>query len=101
MDKARGNNRHMEVLLVGRTEINLLRTPTHMEAHQRVDMAPAQILMEAVPKAPTASNPPRISHPIQRPKHQGMVSHRAMVNHLDMVSRQGMANMEVTRLQVI
>jgi hypothetical protein len=101
MDKARGNNRHMEVLLVERMAINLPPTPTHTAAHPLAGMAPAQIHMEAAPKVHMGNSRHHINHPIQLLKRQGMASHRGMVNPQATVRLQGMANMEVTRLQVI
>lgn len=101
MDKARANNRHMEVLLAGHTAINPPPTRTHTAARRLVGMAPARIHMEAILKAPTANNHPPISHPIRHLKRQGMVSHQAMVNHLDMARLQVMVSMGPIRRQGI
>lgn len=95
MDKARGNNHHMEALLAEHMGINLLPIPIRTAARRLVGMVPAQTHMEAAPKVHMDNNHRHTSHPIQLLKRQAMASHRGMARLRVMV------NMEATRLRAI
>lgn len=101
MDKARGNNHHMEALLEEHMGINLLPTPIRTAARRLVGMVPAQTHMEAAPRAHMDNNHRHTSHPIQLLKRRAMASHQAMGKHQATARHQVMANMEATSLRAI
>ena len=101
MDKARGNNHHMEVLLAEHMGTNLLPTLIRTAVRRLVGMVPTRTHMEAVPRVHMDNSHHHTSHPIQRLKRRAMASHQAMVKHQAMGKHQVMANMEATSLRAI